>query len=809
MAYTASITRGATKIDLSSGYYQVDRDFAPPGTNTAWNVANGLYANRGGGEYVGDKPMNREWSFRVKINGDSVEHARGLANNLAAFIRTRDKSTPTFVWFKNNTLPEPLWGQLGASLRYEIVTADASVGELYGLNGKRAYRYFVDLFLEVKPEAIGAQQRLASAAGGIIEDVLGATDQKSKGLKIPEATTNKVHNCVFGAATFDTGYTSTNVVTTKNTDTRFCLPGLLQSAKVVGAPGGQIAASFAASNTNTHAFSFYVKRQDSGAVTSSDCSIYYNATKTTTFTSLGDGWYMAEWVGAGISGATVTGLNVEAGRKVYIGGFQIEEKAAVTPLAYGDRMGCAWTGTAHASTSTRTAAQMKVPVGNDTILRDAGSFSMVWKTPEANTMAANRVLFSAGATVFLLQYIAATDTFKLYEATNVAESAAQTFAAGTTFRIIGTWGANGVNLYINGVLAGTDAQYAVPDFAGNMTIGTDGGFANHANGTYLHFQTYENELTAAQVTVIDAELSAQITAGLRPGTIPWLWTKDGDNVIDNCDDSTRDNWCVIGGVPGNLPCQYKHFIQPSTAKSSYWLGGTDLPEGVFVYPSNQWFVDYNSTANGAYCGGGYGSTTGSSWSGILGGSMVASLYGYGKHNMFIRLSKEATSGTISVRPTHIIGSSQTVNGDYKLISIDTTNRLYYVGTSILDNTIKNGMVELGYKFDLLLLGFTFTAGGSNMNVDFQMDIPGDVIRINMPFAMPIPGYIIYDGNRSFAASGTTFINTGELTQVGNDPKLLPNKNNMVWGISAGDAEAHALADTLTFTTFITPNWSLI
>ena len=118
---------------------------------------------------------------------------------------------------------------MGAPLRYEIVTGYASApDEKYTATTGRGW--FTTVTLEVKPLALGNRQKLANASGGVFEDNFGMTDGTPRGLAMFRATTNKMTNPVFGASTYSTGWTAgANLIASKNTDPRSCLPGVSQS----------------------------------------------------------------------------------------------------------------------------------------------------------------------------------------------------------------------------------------------------------------------------------------------------------------------------------------------------------------------------------------------------------------------------------------------------------------------------------------------------------------------------------------------------------------------------------------------------
>jgi len=344
-------TNGASKIDLDGTTYSLGADFYPPAVMREYNLSHGTSLNRyGGAELIGSRAVNRELEFSVVVQGTTEIPAVANARRLVTFLR----SAKYFEWQPEGGLPEPLWGQLGAWLRYEIVTADASLSDLFGMMNRD--NLTVNVVLKVKPHALGARQSVFFAAGGTLLDMFGVVDGNARGLMTPEATTNKMTDPTFEAAwtvgsSLDDDY---------NYDRRYVLHNARRSVRLSSRAGSNntYTKSINVGNTNTHTFSAYVMRTDGAAVTSSDCQIYYADAKNSTYTSMGNGLYRVQWSGAGINSATAAGIIVTSGGAIYLMGYQIEEKAYATPLCFGDLPGCAWTGTQYASTSTRTTSNI-------------------------------------------------------------------------------------------------------------------------------------------------------------------------------------------------------------------------------------------------------------------------------------------------------------------------------------------------------------------------------------------------------------------------------------------------------------------
>lgn len=802
-AYTSYFedTNG-NRLTLSiGGLYQLDPGFTPPGINYSYNLAAGNSLNRTGGATLVSKTFNdRGMEFRVKINATTKAQAQGLARGLASFLEI----AKTFV-YKPDAFPEPLWGQLGASMRYEIVTASASVGDLYAQQIGRLPVFWLNVTMEVKPNAKGIKQQLASAMGGIYEDTLGSTDGVSLGLRIPEATTNKMTNPVFSHSTWNTGWTfQANLLVTQNTDPNFTFPGATSSAKITSVAGSSNTAyqSINVGNTNKHAIMVVAKKQDSSAITIADCKIFYNASINPIFVSMGNGWYKIYANNVdGINAATATGLTVFAGVSLYLAAIQMEEKVYHTPICHGDMLGCAWTGTTGASTTTRAAGSVKIDGSN--FSNGQGCAVIEWVPYQDSTSFNNvspRIFETTGAKMRLIWDVSNTQ-WNLSDGTNSATSSATSFSANVPLIFHVNWGVGILTVHVNGVKVVNGNTYTPAAVPAGIYIGEKADVTFHSGGTYKRFALFDRNLTDAQITEMYADMSAATT---RMDTIPWLWTKDGDNVFGNSDDTNRNNWNIIGGLPGNCASDYVHYINnSSTTKTAIWLGGFDIPANLFLKPTSNFYFDQSGTADANSSGGQYNTVVSPTI--LIGGTFVTP-YHYQKYSFFIRMAKSATSANLAITPMIQLGNNTVFSGSPKTIALTTAMTLYNIGDVIVPNPFPQGFNPLSPT--TLALGFipSWNTGGYNVAVDYFQVIPGDLVRLGGT-VLNASDYIGYDGKNVLSVDSGG--NSSPFTLTGGELKLLPNRNNMIWGIIGAHGSASVITDTLTFTTFVTPRWSLL
>ena len=198
--------------------------------------------------------------------------------------------------------------------------------------------------------------QVATVTGGVI----GRPGKFGKAVQVAEATTNLVTNPSFETNT--TGWTpgAGNSIT-RSTD--FAHVGSY-SAKCIEGGGSYFVAAVNYIAGQSYVLSLCARRTDGAAVTAADIYnlfIENTAVATASITLLENGWYKiisAVRVAAATASNNV-GWYLGAGRTLYVDAIQVEQKAYATPYCDGSLgTGHTWSGTAHASTSARTAGQV-------------------------------------------------------------------------------------------------------------------------------------------------------------------------------------------------------------------------------------------------------------------------------------------------------------------------------------------------------------------------------------------------------------------------------------------------------------------
>lgn len=815
MATPARFVRGSNKLDLDNLTYYFGEDFKPPAPAREYNFASGTSLNRtGGASLVGTRAMNRPLEFTVNVRGTNEAANISAARRLISFIMAGDGLY--FEWQEFPGLPEPLWGQLGAWMRYEVVTATAQLNGLFGSMGRTA-NVQVEVSLQVKPYALGNKQRLINAAGYVFENNYGSATGEALGLSIHEATTNKMTNPVFGHATFGNGWASSALIVTKNTDPSFCLPGVSQSAKIISPSTEAYYQIIDAGNTNKHSFSAYIYLPDGGVPTETTIKLYYNAFLSTSFKSLGNGLYLAYADNIdGINVGSAVGISIFTSQTVYLCGYQMEEKAYHTPLAYGDLLGCAWTGTAHASTSTRTATNINVTRSDDFIHLEEGAVSIVWKPYNANTFGADRRLWGLyksdyAAAGLLAWFEADDDKVYLTDGTNTIGTSAQTFAADTPLYLTFTWGTGGLNIYKSGANVATVATYT-PASTANQAVFAVGQSNStlESNGEILGFDVYPNEITSTQAAALYTAQAALVAGGKRVSSIPWLWTKDGDGVVDNCNDSTRDNFCVVGGVPGS-----EDAITDIDGRLSTGFGTmkelrlSNMRTSSFLSPA-ELYTEFDTTADANSSNGEYKVVS-------IGTSFVA----LGEAGMPTRVWDEIAGQTclllarINDQGSNLQMAAGYLYGTYSFVQ--ATYSVTIPNTFVLWPT---EYIQIPTKEQMYLDRLTMHAAGgiqmfvkrstgtANIQVDWTQVVTRPFILLSS--AQTIDGFLLSDGHVAYGYDVATLNPVLQITTLGDSFYVSPGKYNNIISATGSKSANPVITVTLTYNRFdVTPRWSLL
>lgn len=792
-----------------SGRYRLSRDFAPPTAVIEPQFFTGTSANSyGGGGRAGIRATNQTWSFSLQIAGSSLAEIKRGLDELNRFLSLAgDENDPVYFAFRNHSIYpfEPIWGQAGAYLRLEVVFGRAEYDSSYGgytqeIQGRLLPNCLVTL--TVRPYALGLRQRLASAMGGIAEDVYGSVSGQSRGLQINEGTGNKLTNPVFGHPTWDNGWvkSTASLMATKNTNLDHVLFGDV-SAKITN-PGPSAAAfrqSIAAGNTNGHYITAYVKRADGGTVSASTCQLDYNGGIATTYYDLGNGFWRLTAGVTGVAGATPVGLRVAAGQTVYLCGMAFSETSHFTPITVGDFLGCAWSGVPHESASTRERGRVRIPV-DDCMDNARGTIRVIWRSDASNAQYGAffyYVFLVAATSNFYLRWDAANTRWQFSDGTTSISSSSTTFSSGQVHVFHCVYGAAGLSLYLNGsLIASSDTPYTPITNATYLYIGSDNSGTNLMRGAFGGFTTFGMGMTGSQVLQDYIMISPLALANEVVDPIPWLWTKDGDDEVDNCDDSSRDNWFVCGGIPGDTPAKTRYEISGSGLGlyTRFYLGGYAFERFI---PPKSWYYDHSGSADATCSGGAYQSM---SAGGAYTGPVAVVDPPESNLHYFIRLAD--STGGLSAYPSWYYSTSN-VSGSRMNLITSSQFRINYAGSMYYQRSRAVAGVNLTVYMQIYL---NRSGGAANASVDYILVIPGDLLYLKNPSVTT--GNIFIENNYAYISAGTNPVDI-ELETIGKAPDIHPGKFNTLWFILGGHGQTHFITDTATFAIYATPRWSIM
>ena len=578
MGFQARFERGANYIDLTTGGYSIMGDFMPPGTQENSNIAFGTALNvTGGGEVISKTAANIEFSFTVRALGGSDAECSNLIDRLAWFVRQNDDpNLPLYFCYRSDDayLYEPLWGQTGAFRRLEVLGAGVQKTGPYASPVKEIAQ-LATVSLLTKPYALGKRQRMGEATGAVLEDIVGVPEGKSRGAYLVQnGLYNLFTNPIFGNAIWNTGWTSSHadMAAEQNLVREFLLYGKSSARLVNSSASSQTyLQNVTFGNVNDHAIWCYVRKPGGSAVTSSDIQIYFNAAAlTTTFVSVGNGWYWAWAAVVGVVAATAGGIQVKADRTVYVDGFMASSSNVTSPhhnYFYGDQLGCRWSGTAHASSSLCWGAATYIRVtGIESFKGTAGTVRMVYQHKSDQFF----YMWDTGA--YQLRFGSNADRYTFTDGTNSVLSSEVARTNGEVIIIHSVYDkTSGLALYVNGVADGTNASINTTATPTYLYIGSDDVSSNLMDGTIMDFATFDRPMTATEIAADYANLSEATDAGRKLAGIPYIWTKDGDNIVDQYDDATHDDFAIAAGIPGTAPADTVLHLKASSPDASYLI----------------------------------------------------------------------------------------------------------------------------------------------------------------------------------------------------------------------------------------------
>ena len=830
MGYVARLVHGSKELSLNDSTYSLWTDFIPPAPARAVQMSAGTFRNKSGGKRMGSKALDRTWYFGVRILGASNADINNAAYRLQSFLDLVEDESNTlyFEYSPNNDVTyRPLYGQ--GFYRYPLKDGTVSIWDMYSVSDLSTKAMVCPVTLIVGPYAEGLEQRLGTASGYVVEDTVGAIDGRSRAVIVDKGITNLFTNPILGHSTYSNDYTVSNAALqmSKNTDKAFVAYGV-NSVKLVNTDSVSrfFSTSINEASTASRTLSCYARLPDGSAISATQCALYHGAAKTTVYTAVpnGNGWYRLTSTFARTTGAIETGLQVEAGYTVYADGFQFEGVSNAHQLSCGDFLGNAWTGTAHDSTSTSTAGMLRFPFST---MIDLGEFTIevALEMSHASTFGSRMYIYTAStATTFRAMFFDTDDKFYFGDGTTQISTAAQTFAAGDkfVFHFVASK-AGGLKLYVNGVDSGSAGGYVPIATPGDyLYIGSD-------NATYWGdmkfklFKTYRRAMTQAEVTARYNNLSPLITDNQYIEPIPYLWNKDGDGIVDNCDDSTRDNWAIANGIPGNTAAQTEIQLTSSVSLGTGNAMGLYLsnftmdryiPMSTF-YGELQGSVDANSS-NGEFE---RQSVTAATVSYTMAITTTPDLLEALSGKEFYAFCRVADAGaTLKLKTYMRFGNDTPYDSDWETATSDSDFTIRRTkSVSIPD--YRTMLMKYGYTMTfaansgIYIAAGRSTSGAANVDIDFYQIFPRPITGMLHNSAVGTAGAQYSSKDHRWRAISSANLMTTELVQTQGDRlELEPNKVNALLSLIGWEegAAAVTIAATLTYNSIvIIPRWELL
>lgn len=817
---------------LSTGSIFLRAGGFSPGPGPQAVIWSGQTGRRHGQRRISSSRDNMQVSLTVDLKGTTAAELGWLAREIQRFFLEcrlyEEGAEGEKIWLEYrwqdglDDLPAPVFGQFSHYLRILDGQIPAWPGELH--NGALTAGQIEGVVAELTcaPFAEGLPQRAADLCGGRLfltnnGVVMAYADAVS-------AMTNYYTNPSFGHATWDTDWSVSDADLKAVNETRSDFVRSLDSgAHLVNlnASAQTFAQDLSALGTGPFNVSCYVRKADGTAPTSSDVEIVINdSAETTTFVQIDDTvWYLAYAQANGHTvGTALYGVDIKAGREVWIDDAQLELKIVLNspqPFMAGYLPGCAWSGTAHASTSTGTEPTLRWTLSDQLAgeFTAAGWWTPLWGDDDALVDMAIVEYYVDINNSWVVYFDYTADRFEAScerdGVTSSGNGSTQSFSYGDHFHIAVRQDTTTFKVYVNGSEdISIDTAVGQPS-SGILQLGRGQGTKYTSSAALDGWHIWRQALTATQVDALyDSEKPIKDSYG-SVGMPPFLWTEDGDSILDNVDDSSRNNWTMVGGITGDIEANTQIWIDPPASPVSvFWLGrkATDEP----VDPGHFW-LELQGSADGNSSGGEYeeiAAGTSDDWYGD-GDTLTTYLKHLPGRYQFLSRFYVATNELV-VRPAWDLNSSAATAdvhmGDEVTVGTDAN----FLFRDFGDMTIRfpdSGLTPTIARF-MLRIDRTSTA---TVRGDFVMMLPYPAVRCEA----------INTAALSFAASEMLIITDDEAysrTSVGyvhylferrGDPvTLVPNKYNYIWLLQGEEGAQYDVTDTATVYVYITPRWLL-
>lgn len=374
-------------------------------------------------------------------------------------------------------------------------------------------------------EPNGHMGQVATVTGGVVY----RPGKFYKAAQLAGAATNLITNPRFGNASYLTGWTQVNSPTVvAYTDAYIGST----SAWVQSAGSGAIYYKLSGlTNGTSYTATVYAKYGTPTVYLSNNS---FGSKVNATWTDVGGGWFRAVATRSVTDTYMVLVLPGTSGGVLYSNA-QIEQRNFATPYIDGDMGdGHAWTGTAHASTSTRTATTLSYPTSGNLSASAGTIMAWVWVDDNDGSTNSEGIIDAGSAWPYCALYMASgtTPTAILGSASGYQTA---TGPAASSVRqwvhVAATWTGSTLTVYTNGI-AGTPVTYTyAPTLHTAIRVGYLATLGNrHLNGLIddlciLGYASPANEIRSIYESnaPVFAETS---TFSFRPTPKGLIWADD-------------------------------------------------------------------------------------------------------------------------------------------------------------------------------------------------------------------------------------------------------------------------------------------
>jgi hypothetical protein len=278
--------------------------------------------------------------------------------------------------------------------------------------------------------------------------------------------------------------------------------------------------------------------------------------------------------------------------------------------------------------------------------------------------------------------------------------------------------------------------------------------------------------------------------------------------VDNCDDSTRDNWAVALDIPGNAPAHtFLHTALSSNSPNAVWLSNFHV--GEFVYPKDSVFCDLNGSVDANSSGGQNQvqsvNTTAVNFEKVLTvQGAVRELMG----REGVMLARMADAGTnLTIAATDTWGAAKSTS--YKPVGSSGTFYLLMTKPTSLHNAEFFYGGECPLPSATLALSCRRSAdGAANTTVDYFAFLPGPCLKLT-----GVTFGFLYDSEVRHATDLTNqgIVNSFDVSLTGDTRfEVVPGKYNIISCYLGDTTHAPTITYTMTYSkVVVTPRWSLL